>query len=523
MTSNTQIEDRVIVWLDSNRDFSNEQNQNSISQFRSIINTVKTFDEFKTCINYLEQNRDKNIFLIISNDFVSQTSVFKDRCTAVYIFSNEKVDPLLKELRKQVRQLDTNCQPVTIVSENFNQLKPSFMYLQLLKESILKSDYDREKNIKELVEYCRPLYNDNINELQTISYFEKTYGKKFSTESSVWWYTRECFLYHKLNESLREMNVGGILKFGFYIKDLHEQLKELHSGSDFNKIPTVCYRGQGLFNDDFKELKTGNLISFDSFLSTSEKQDKAESFAKLHRTSTEKKAILFKIKLDKSITSVPFASIEHLTAVTDEKEILFSLSAVFRIGKIQHNSNIGLWEIELSLTSDRDPLLRRLMDHIRISLGNENELRKQGQLMIKMSQFNEALNIYQILLNRVDENDKKENAFLHNQLGFVYKQQGKLHEAFSEYQKALEISLTYMSTTDPRLSSIYSNIGGILKKQGHTNEALTYYENVLQIDLKAPNPNPLEIAIDYNNIGSVLDELGRYPEALKNYEEATRM
>ncbi|CAF4737134.1 unnamed protein product, partial [Rotaria sp. Silwood2] len=161
------------------------------------------------------------------------------------------------------------------------------------------------------------------------------------------------------------------------------------------------------------------------------------------------------------------------------------MSSVFRIGNIKE-TNDHLWKVNLTLTNHRDPLLKRLTDHMRISLGDGSGWRQLGQLMIKMGQFDKALEIYKVLLKTVDPDGKAENAFLHNQLGYIWKEKGKLKEAFSHYEESLKISQTYMSNIDPRLSSTYSNIGGILKKLGDCNGALKFYELVLKIDLAAP-------------------------------------
>jgi tetratricopeptide (TPR) repeat protein len=392
------------------------------------------------------------------------------------------------------------------------------MYFQLFKENLLKIRFNHEMEMQQFVDYCRR--DDKKDEVKTkhINKFEKNYHEY----TPIWWYTLDSFLYGMLNAALRNFNIDLLIKMGFFIQDLHEQIEKRYLELYVSKQRFNVYRGQGMLNADFDKLvkdPKGGLVSFNSFFSTSTVESTAKDFARSNQHNPDRKAILFEIEIDTAKSSVPFTSVKDLSAIPSENEILFSMSTVFRIGEIKEIET-NLWKVNLSLTNDRDPLLKRLTDHMRTALGDGNGWRRLGQLMIKMGQFDKAMEIYKILLKTVDLNDKAENAFLHNQLGYILKQNEQLEEAFSHYQEALKIYRTYMSEIDARLSSIYSNIGGILKKLGDANGALKYYELVLKIDLAAAKPNQLEIAIDHNNIGSVLDDLGKYSEALKSYEEA---
>jgi hypothetical protein len=56
-----------------------------------------------------------------------------------------------------------------------------------------------------------------------------------------------------LNRALRLVDVGIIIKIGFFICDLHRQIEQLHneqftSKNSSNKFPV--YRGQGMWNSD---------------------------------------------------------------------------------------------------------------------------------------------------------------------------------------------------------------------------------------------------------------------------------
>ncbi|CAF3100288.1 unnamed protein product [Rotaria sp. Silwood2] len=537
------IENYIIIWLNPNLDLSNEENKELISQLRSIVNTTITLTDIDQCVKFLEQIKNEKVFLIISDCFIKQIALLEEEFTqlnSIYIFCDQKLkfDEIIKaykkgkgvftqmkllciELKKEVRQLNNDLIPTSIISvpstTNFNELDPSFMYCQLLKENFLTTQNNIESSVQELVEFCRTNYEENNGERELVEKFEQ----KYIEISPISWYTQQSFAYKMLNKALRTLDIKTIMKMDFFIRDLHRDIELYHSKLNINLCPFKVYRGQGLPNEAFDQLKKNKdgLIAFNSFLSTTIDKSVALNFARNSQCYTNTTSILYEMKIDPSISSIPFASVSHLSAYPQEKEYLFSICTVFRIDNIERHDE-HLWTIKLTLTNDKDPLLKRLTDHLRISLGDGSGTRRLGQLMIKMGQFDKALEIYKILLKTVDPDDKKETTFLHNQLGYAWKQKGELKEAFSHYEESLKISRTYMSDIDHRLSSTYSNIGGILKKLGDCNGALKFYELVLKIDLAAPKPNPLEIAIDYNNIGSVLDDQGKYADALKSYEQA---
>ena len=105
----------------------------------------------------------------------------------------------------------------------------------------------------------------------------------YSPQSSIYWYTREYFIYQMLNQALRTMEADIIINMGFFIRDLHHEIKQLHQQqlSSYHRKSFIVYRGQGLSKTDFEKLlKTkGGLMSFNNFLSTSTEQEVSLSFA----------------------------------------------------------------------------------------------------------------------------------------------------------------------------------------------------------------------------------------------------
>jgi hypothetical protein len=223
------------------------------------------------------------------------------------------------------------------------------MYTQVLKEILLKILF-KSTDFKEFIEYCQQLFINNKSELNTIDKLKHKYRKK----NPISMYTHECFLYKMLNRALRLMEIDTIIKMSFFIRDLHEQIKELHSKQfsyHHSVKPFSVYRGQCLSINDFQKMykaKDG-ILSFNNFLSTSTDRDVSLTFAQRTLENRNSIGVLFVMNIDPSISSTPFASISDISYYRTDNEILFSMHTVFRMVNIKQTiENDRLWEVELT-------------------------------------------------------------------------------------------------------------------------------------------------------------------------------
>ncbi|UJR07018.1 hypothetical protein I4U23_011306 [Adineta vaga] len=114
--------------------------------------------------------------------------------------------------------------------------------------------------------------------------------------------------------------------------------------------------------------------------------------------NTDMIGIFFRISIDPSVPSTPFASIREVSHYQTEEEILFSMHSIFRIGEItkMDDSNL-LFQVNLQLTADSDQDLRVLTDRIRKEVDDETGWRQLGLLLLKiaLSYLERGLNIFQ--------------------------------------------------------------------------------------------------------------------------------
>jgi tetratricopeptide (TPR) repeat protein len=322
------------------------------------------------------------------------------------------------------------------------------------------------------------------------------------------------------------MEVDLIINMGFFIRDLHKHIAQLHSEQytgHSHSDSFIVYRGQGLSRTNFDQLmKTrGELLSFNNFLSTSKNRQTALDFACETIQTADIMGILFVMKIDPSTPSTPFANVRDVSYYQREEEILFSMHSIFRIGHMkQMDSNNGrLWQVELTLTSDNDPQLHALTAQIR----KETYPHKKGwdrlaELLIKLGQFNKAQQVCEVMLAQTPSDYG--TASIYHMLGMVNGHLGKYAEAITFYKKSNEILQKILPPTHSDLASSYNNIGNVYSSVEEYSKALSFYEKALQISEKMLPSNHPDLAIAYGNIGSANMDMGRHSTALSFYEKA---
>jgi hypothetical protein len=221
-------------------------------------------------MSFLTEIKNEKAFMLVSGAFSqSIVPVIHDisQLDSIYIFCGDKskyeqwalewtkvkgvftqIEDICDALKRDTQQCDHDSILVSVTSTDLDRLEPSFMYTQLLKEILLDMEYDDKANT-ELVEFCREQFHDNPNELQIINEFDRDYH----VHTPIWWYTCECFTYQMLNRALRIQDVEIIIKMGFFLRDVHRHIEELHSKIERN-ILTV-YRGKTMSKADFEEIK----------------------------------------------------------------------------------------------------------------------------------------------------------------------------------------------------------------------------------------------------------------------------
>ena len=273
------VQNVLLLWLDNNIDESSADCSNTITQLRRVVNTINQYTDDEQCIEFLQSIDNEKACMIISGSlgqhFVPRVHDMS-QVDSIFIFCGNKkyheqwakewpkikgvfteVGPICEALKKAAEQCEQNSMAISIVAtsgdlskKNLNQLEPSFMYTQILKEILLSINFE-QKHINEYIEYCREALANNEGELKNVKKFERQYRD----QTPIWWYTYPCFLYPMLNRALRLMDADMIVNMGFFIGDLHRHIEKLHQkqfGGHRSNKSFIVYRGQGLSQGRFR-------------------------------------------------------------------------------------------------------------------------------------------------------------------------------------------------------------------------------------------------------------------------------
>jgi tetratricopeptide (TPR) repeat protein len=127
---------------------------------------------------------------------------------------------------------------------------------------------------------------------------------------------------------------------------------------------------------------------------------------------------------------------------------------------------------------------------------------KLGDELFQKGKLDEAISHFQIALQI-----KPEFALARYDLANLLLREGRGDEAISDFQQVLQ--------SNPRYADAYVNLGNALHQQGRLDEAIANYQKALQI-------NPNEPLADHN-LGTALLEEGKADEAFPHFQKALQM
>jgi tetratricopeptide (TPR) repeat protein len=542
------VQNFLLVWLDANIASPSEDSQNTIQKLRSVVNDINLFSDPDECVTFLEDVHAEKAFVITSGCLSQEIMPLIHpmvQVDTIYIFCGDKnrheewtkewskimgvhtrMAPICEALQIAVKQCNQDSIAISYPelqeegtsSADLDRLEPSFMYTQLFKKALLDMHHEPEE-IQDLVRYCQDKYAGNTHELARI----REFGRDYHPEKAIWWYTRECFTYQMLNRALRLLEADIIVNMGFFIHDLHRQLEQMHADqvSRYDGEPFIVYRGQGFTITDFEKLKQSEkgLVSFNSFLSTSQNKKVSLRFARGALKNDSMVGVLFIMAVDPKRTLTPFAQIQEQSHIQAEVEILFAMHTVFRIGSITAiDDERRLFEVNLTITPDNDSQLRALTERLDVEVQGCTEWDRLGRILLQVGNSKKAEELYNTLL--LHSSDEGEEALYNQQLGAIKQNQGEYKDAIIFYVKALDIREKTLPANHPELGASHEFVGLVYYHMGEYSKALSFFEKALGIRKIALPANHPDLGDSYHNLGSVYDSMGEYSNALSLHETA---
>nr|WP_166158107.1 tetratricopeptide repeat protein [Neochlamydia sp. AcF84]NGY95900.1 hypothetical protein [Neochlamydia sp. AcF84] len=157
-------------------------------------------------------------------------------------------------------------------------------------------------------------------------------------------------------------------------------------------------------------------------------------------------------------------------------------------------------------------------DNIRLLDLEDNSPKTQGDITLRLFQFEEAKKWY-----RVAKKADPQNASIFNALGLINQKQGNLPKAAKYFEQAIEIVIKHYGENYPNLASYYNNRGILYQHQGNLDKAAEYVNKSLEIGRKFFGENPNMIATRYGNLGLIYQEQGNLALATKYTKKAIKL
>ncbi|CAF1357646.1 unnamed protein product, partial [Didymodactylos carnosus] len=351
---------------------------------------------------------------------------------------------------------------------------------------------------------CKESYADNPHEEAMIREFERDYHPQMS----IWWYTRDSCLYRILNKALRLQDIDLLFSMRFFIKDISQQLTDEHRKFARKKGVIRAYRGQAVATEEMNKLRCGEgqLISFNSFLSTSLNKDEALIFARQIVSSDTLQRVFFEIKVDTRLETRAFADISDMSYFQSEKEVLFTLGSVFRLENVMFDEREALWCVRLTLCNEDDQNIKEMYAYQKKSVGGGDEqasLVSLGLILFEMGEYEKAKQYYTRVLDELSDDDINV-ALCHRRLGEVSASQGEYDVALDHLNEAVKLYKKFQHahvTLD--IAYCYDWIGIVHREKEEYETALSYSHKALTIKQAKLPADHVETAHTLCQIGNV--------------------
>ncbi|CAF3945139.1 unnamed protein product [Rotaria sp. Silwood1] len=540
-------EDFTLIWLDKTLD-KDINDSRQTSKLRQAVDDLKTYVDLNECENYIRSHENENIIFVVSGTYgqhivpnihdltqIKRIYVFcRNEASHIewikkYIKVNNNIftqtEKLLEALKPYIRQYQQTLLIQKSIVDVQNKTA-DFKWARLLIDTLIRLPPE-SKAKAEMNETLRKYYHDNPATLQFIDTFERNE----QNESAIKWYTKETCLYQIVNRIFREEQIDEIYNYRAFIKDLAEQLNQLYIDQitlyrEYGTSGVIVYRGAGVGNHDIEVLKsnTGQLISFNGFLSTSPDEKLALNFAHGQFGSIDLTPVLFAYKIDIDIDTTAFAFIpKEMRAIENESEVLFNPGAIFKIEQVEYKDEDKMWRVTFSLCEKDFMVGQHYIEISMLDSTSMNSLLLFGFLLLQAGQINKA----EIFIGRHFSEYKEpaeeiaESSWTRlSLLGTLLLKKGDYIGALENCEKALDISKQTLPQKHPHIATSYNNIGLVYKDKGDYDNALDYCKQALDIWKQTlPEEHP-DIASSYNNIGLIYQDKGDYDNALDCYKKA---
>lgn len=267
------LESSTLIWL------TNKPDETKLNQLRNVIDYVRTFDDVHVCNDYIEQILDQDQIYVITDKPYTSTRA------KVYQYQNDENFAQAVDSLQADESTDINALGINIFKQStHSQLNSEFLWFQRIL-GVLLDDDDHDKAKKNLLDAYKRYFEGNRRKEEKVQLFENTYR----SEDALQWYTKECFFFEVLNKALRTQDIDVLFSLRFFLRDMYNQLKIEYQRTPL-KTDLTIYRGQIISPVELQTIRdnVGQLISLNSFISTTHDEEIAKGFSASGDSSVER-------------------------------------------------------------------------------------------------------------------------------------------------------------------------------------------------------------------------------------------
>ncbi|CAF2944800.1 unnamed protein product [Rotaria sp. Silwood2] len=529
------FESHQLIWLDD------DTSSICTGKLRSIIAQSRIFNNIDECMQHLKTTENRVKFLVSSEKFSEKIVPLVhnyQHLRSIFIrCHNEKENEQMPlKYEKVIGCYGTVKNLLTALIKNIQDFRRHCSSEEHIFEIPHKVDQTTDETISwwsqfidflarvvqypinckhRLVNALNTYYNGNVDRMRIIQEFDETY----TPETAIRWYTRQTFFFSLLNTALRQQNIPWIFLFGFFLKDVYEQLKQKHTEylKQQNRVLKV-YRGQIISQKEVLQLKRNRkcLVPTNAFLSTTVSREIAKIFIQPTQPEDEFQSILFEIELSFEPTSQLFGDISSLSTFQDEEEFLFMAGSEFEVKDkgVRFEESEQLWIIKLienekiDMTDD----VHEKMNYRRIALTY-----RQRELQMRKT--------FSCL-----ESDEL-TIICYNAIGQFHEQLLNYNDAIKNYQEALELFMIHPKPYYLWIINIAESLVRILMEEiGDYDAALQYallvheYQSLYWTSaIDEFNDGQIDIAKTHIKLSTIYEKLLKYELAYHNLLIASKL
>lgn len=401
-----------------------------------------------------------------------------------------------------------------------NKEPASFMWSQFLVD-VLKRFPVHENTYEEMrpicIEWCR---KRNIS-LNLVDEFLNS-----QPHDAIKWYSRDCFLYRLVNETLRKEDIDDLYLLRGYITILCLEIEQQRQCPDSLSISSwKCYRGQIMSEWEWSRLREsiGQLVSVNSFFSASLDENVASLFAG-HNASGNEKCILFEIAIDSNLRHTAFALIQSRSHHPDEEEILFSLTSVFKVINICEEEDKCQWRVYLQATDEGYTMFEKFHQFMTLDIESPTTEIVFGRLITYMGQYEKAIKYFALFDAQSNGNRTMHHAAFQLNKSICYYHICKYQEARKSLKGVLKMLKTmHISLSDPFYLRCRFYLANVYMFTNKLQLARCIFQKTLQNQRRTLSENHIHIGDTLRAIGKLRGNESGYHEALPYREEALKI